>query len=151
MGEAYRLKEDFYRIYEAGTPEEAMRRYEAWFSEISTEIRPYFAYLIRAFTKWRPFILNYFEHPATNAYTEGLNSLIEVIWKRKVRSFASLSIRGYSFEAIQAAILFDDKLHDLVTGRNFGVRLVALSKKFARLKESTCYRPPKLYGFDLQF
>ena len=28
--------------------------------------------LIRAFTNWQPFILNYFEHPVTNAYTESL-------------------------------------------------------------------------------
>lgn len=38
LGEAYRLKEDFYGIYEAGTPEEAMRRYEAWYRAISTGV-----------------------------------------------------------------------------------------------------------------
>jgi transposase len=89
LGEAYRLK-DFYGIYEAETPEDAMRRYEAWHRGISTEIRPYFADLIRAFTNWQPFILNYFEHPVTNAYTESLNSLIRVMNRLG---------RGYSFEA----------------------------------------------------
>ena len=102
LGEAYRLKEDFYGIYEAGTPEEAMRRYEAWYRAISTEIRPYFADLIRAFTNWQPFILNYFEHPVTNAYTESLNSLIRVMNRLG---------RGYSFEALRAKILFTEGAH----------------------------------------
>ena len=102
LGEAYRLKEDFYGIYEAGTPEEAMRRYEAWYRAISTEIRPYFADLIRAFTNWQPFILNYFEHPVTNAYTESLNSLIRVMNRLG---------RGYSFEALRAKILFTEGIH----------------------------------------
>src|SRR5690606_252122 len=102
LGEAYRLKEDFYGIYEAGTPEEAMRRYEAWYRGISTEIRPYFADLIRAFTNWQPFILNYFEHPVTNAYTESLNSLIRVMNRLG---------RGYSFEALRAKILFTEGIH----------------------------------------
>lgn len=102
LGEAYRLKEDFYGIYEAGTPEEAMRRYEAWYRAISTEIRPCFADLIRAFTNWQPFILNYFEHPVTNAYTESLNSLIRVMNRLG---------RGYSFEALRAKILFTEGIH----------------------------------------
>jgi len=102
LGEAYRLKEDFYGIYEAGTPEEAMRRYEAWYRAISTEIRPYFADLIRAFTNWQPFILNYFEHPVTNGYTESLNSLIRVMNRLG---------RGYSFEALRAKILFTEGIH----------------------------------------
>jgi transposase len=102
LGEAYRLKEDFYGIYEAGTPEEAMRRYEAWYRAISTEIRPYFHDLIRAFNNWQPFILNYFEHPVTNAYTESLNSLIRVMNRLG---------RGYSFEALRAKILFTEGIH----------------------------------------
>ena len=102
LGEAYRLKEDFYGIYESGAPEEAMRRYEAWYRGISTEISPYFTDLIRAFTNWQPFILNYFGHPITNAYTESLNSLIRVM---------SRLGRGYSFEALRAKILFTEGIH----------------------------------------
>jgi hypothetical protein len=67
-----------------------MWSYEAWHRGISTEIRPYFADLIRAFTLWQPFTLNYFEHPVTNAYTESLNSLIRVMNRLG---------HGYSFEA----------------------------------------------------
>jgi len=98
LGEAYRLKEAFYAIYEESeSPESALRRYEAWSDEVSPEIRPYFHDMIRAFTNWKPFILNYFEHPITNAYTESLNSLIRMMNRMG---------RGYSFEALRAKILF---------------------------------------------
>jgi transposase len=98
LGEAYRLKEGFYGIYEAGTPEDAMRRYEAWHRDISSEIRPHFADLTRAFQNWMPYILNYFEHPVTNACTESLNNLIGVMNRLG---------RGYSFEALRAKVLFE--------------------------------------------
>lgn len=103
LGEAYRLKEAFYAIYEeSDSPEGALRRYEAWSKDVSPEIRPYFHDLIRAFTNWQPFILNYFEHPVTNAYTESLNSLIRVMNRLG---------RGYSFEALRAKILFTEGVH----------------------------------------
>ncbi|MGB4468763.1 MAG: transposase, partial [Azovibrio sp.] len=76
LGEAYRLKEAFYALYEdSDSPASALRRYEAWRKEASPEIRPYFHDLIRAFTNWQPFILNYFDPPVPNACTESLNSL----------------------------------------------------------------------------
>ncbi len=100
LGEAYRLKEAFYAIYEdSDSSASALRRYEAWSKDISPEIRPYFHDLTRAFTNWQPYILNYFEHPVTNAYTESLNSLIRVMNRLG---------RGYSFEALRAKILFTE-------------------------------------------
>jgi transposase len=77
LGEAYKLKESFYAVYEASTSkEDALARYEAWSKSVPPEIRPHFSDLIRAFTNWQPWILNYFDHKVTNAYTESLNSLI---------------------------------------------------------------------------
>ena len=71
-----------------------MRRYEAWDRDISTEIKPYFADLIRAFTNRQPFILNHFNHPVTNAYTESLNSLIRVMNRLgHVDSFEALRVK----------------------------------------------------------
>jgi len=102
LGEAYRLKEGFYGIYEASSPDDAIRRYDAWHRDISPEIKPYFSDLIRAFTNWQPWILNYFEHPITNAYTESLNSLIRVMNRLG---------RGYSFDALRARILFAEGIH----------------------------------------
>ncbi len=102
LGEAYRLKEDFFGVYEAKSPEDAARRFEAWRDGMPAEIRPHYADLIRAFTNWQPFILNYFAHPVTNAYTESLNSLIRVMNRLG---------RGYSFEALRAKILFTEGAH----------------------------------------
>ena len=65
-------------------------------------MREAFGDLIRALTNWQPFILNYFEHPVTNAYTESLNSLIRVMNRLG---------RGYSFEALRAKILFTEGAH----------------------------------------
>lgn len=80
LGAAYILKESFYGIYEwSDSPEAAVAAYEAWNKAVVPEVRDAFGDLIRAFTNWRPFILNYFEHPVTNAYTESLNSLIRVM------------------------------------------------------------------------
>ncbi|MCL2644475.1 MAG: ISL3 family transposase [Betaproteobacteria bacterium] len=102
LGEAHRFKEGFFDIYEAGTPEDAMRRYEAWYRDIPVGTRPYFADLIQAFQNWMPYILNYFEHPVTNAYTESLNNLIRVMNRLG---------RGYSFEALRAKVLFTEGIH----------------------------------------
>jgi transposase len=103
LSQAYRLKEQFYGIYEGmGTPADALRRYEAWLHAVTPEVRDAFSDLIRAFTNWQPYILNYFDHPVTNAYTESLNNLIRVMNRLG---------RGYSFEALRAKILFTEGSH----------------------------------------
>jgi transposase len=103
LGLAYRLKEEFYGVYEGlGGPEDALRRYEAWNRSVTPEIRDAFHDLIRAWSNWQPWILGYFEHPVTNAYTESLNSLIRVMNRLG---------RGYSFEALRAKILFTEGAH----------------------------------------
>jgi transposase len=103
LGEAYRLKESFYAVYEASiSKEDALNRYAAWSKSVPPEIRPHFSDLIRAFTNWQPWILNYFDHKVTNAYTESLNSLIRVMDRMG---------RGYSFEVLRAKILFTEGIH----------------------------------------
>lgn len=103
LGEAYRLKEAFFRIYEdCDTRDLARRRYDAWSRSIPAEIAPAFADLTRAWTNWEPYILAYFDHPITNAYTESLNSLIRLMDRLG---------RGYSFEALRAKILFTEGIH----------------------------------------
>jgi transposase len=97
LGEAYRLKEAFYEIYDAATPGEAMRRYEAWYRSITPENREPYSDLIRAWSNWQPYILNHFDHNITSGYVECLNSLIRVMNRLG---------RGYSFEALRAKILF---------------------------------------------
>jgi transposase len=99
LGMAYRLKEDFFKIYDAKTKEEALRRFAAWEIAVMPEFRDAFQDLIRAWRNWQPCILAYFDHPVTNAYTESLNNLIGVMNRLG---------RGYSFEALRAKILFSE-------------------------------------------
>jgi len=102
LGEAYRLKEAFYGVYDARGIDSAHRAYALWQRSIPPELVDHFHDLTRAFQNWMPEILNYFEHPVTNAYTESLNSLIRVMDRMG---------RGYSFEALRAKILFTEGVH----------------------------------------
>jgi transposase len=102
IGEAYRLKEDFFTIYEAKSPDEAQGLYLRWKTGISPGIADAYADLSRAWENWHPYILGYFDHPVTNAYTESLNNLIRVMNRLG---------RGYSFEALRAKILFTEGIH----------------------------------------
>ena len=103
LGLAYRLKEDFFKIYDAKTRNDALALFAAWEITVTHEVRDAFSDLIRAWRNWQPYILNYFDHPVnhpiTNAYTESLNNLIRVM--NRVG-------RGYSFEALRAKILFSE-------------------------------------------
>lgn len=94
---AYRLKEDFFKIYDAQSPDEAQGRYLHWKSQITPEIEPAFHDLVRAWDNWTPWILGYFDHPITNAYTEALNGVAKTI---------NRAGRGYSFEVLRARLLF---------------------------------------------
>lgn len=109
LGAAYRLKEGFHAIYErSGSPEAALAAYEAWNKSVEPEVRDAFGDLIRAFTHWQPWIINYFEHPVTNAYSQSLNRLIRVMNRLG---------RGYSFEALRARILFTESAHQFQLAR----------------------------------
>jgi transposase len=94
---AYRLKEDFFNIYTVNSRSEALVRFADWEKSITPNVRDAYADLIKAWRNWQPYILNYFDHPVTNAYTESLNNLIRVMDRLG---------RGYSFEALRAKILF---------------------------------------------
>ena len=102
LGEAWQLKEAYYAIYDAPTREEAARRYQSWASEVTPEFQPAFGDILTAWRNWQPYILNYFDHRITNAFTESLNSLIRVMNRMG---------RGYSFEALRAKILFSRGAH----------------------------------------
>jgi transposase len=102
LGEAYRLKEEFFGIYDAESPDEARENFIQWQTSIPSEIAGAFADIERAWGDWTMPILNYFNHPITNTYTESLNRLIRVVNRIG---------RGYSFEAQRAKILFSEGAH----------------------------------------
>ncbi|RMR16835.1 hypothetical protein ALP90_200185 [Pseudomonas amygdali pv. ulmi] len=108
LGEAYRLKEAFYEIYQAQSQHDALLAYELWRKSIPPELHDHFHALTRAFQNWLPEIMAYFKHPVTNAYTESINSLIRVMDRMG---------RGYSFEALRAKILFSEGAHKRTLSR----------------------------------
>jgi transposase len=108
LGEAYRLKEAFFGIYDAEDKHDAVDRYGRWAASIPQPLKAAFSPITTAWRSWHDPILNYFDHPITNAYTESLNSLIRVMNRLG---------RGYSFEALRAKILFTEGLHKHVNRR----------------------------------
>lgn len=99
LGEAYRLKEQFFAVYDAPNRIEAARRYQLWEASIAQPQRAAFAPIVTAWGNWHNEILGYFDHPITNAYAESLNNLIRVMNRIG---------RGYSFEALRGKILFTE-------------------------------------------
>lgn len=113
LGKAYELKEAFYAIYEAQNDDEAFNRYEAWESGLTEDMRPYFNDLHRAVSNWHKEIFSYFHYPATNAYTESMNSVIRHIDRMG---------RSYGFESIRAKVLFSSNLHSITKKPKFNKR-----------------------------
>lgn len=106
LGEAYRAKEAFFAFYDSMSIPEARAAYTAWKHDcVTSAIAEAFKPLTTAMGNWETEILNYFDHPVTNAYTESLNGLIRVV---------NRCGRGYSFEALRAKILFSAGAHKIV-------------------------------------
>lgn len=103
LKEAYELKEEFYWIWDADDSEEGRDRYKYWRQRcLTSNSKEAYKDLVRAVDNWHDEIFNYFGKRLTNAYTESINSII-----RQVERVG----RGYSFEALRAKILFNEKLH----------------------------------------
>lgn len=95
LAEAYWLKEAFYDIYDM-PKEQAIAAFDAFPGRVPASLKKDFGELTRLMKNWRKEILNYFDHPYTNAYTEAVNGLMKHI----VRAG-----RGYSYEVLRARIL----------------------------------------------
>ena len=106
LGNAYRLKESFYTIYDAKDAKEAKERYAAWRAGIPADQEAIWEFVTGFMSRWEKEVFNYFslETRVTNAFTESANRLI----KDKQRS-----ARGLSFEVCRAKILFAQK-HKIV-------------------------------------
>jgi len=98
---AYRLKEAFYRIYEAPTEEAALQKYFAWLEQITPEVFDAFVPFTLAIEHYGDAIFNYFTYRYTAGYTESLNGLMKLTQRMG---------RGYSFEAIRAKVLLTNGL-----------------------------------------
>lgn len=135
LGQAYRLKEDFFAIYDAQSADEARGRYERWRRQIPSELMPAFAGLLQAWDDWRSAILAYFDHPVSNAYPESLGSLVRVMERLG---------RGYSFAALRARILFADGAHQHRNSRpRFERREKERRQAFRQMLESCLMDEPR--------
>lgn len=92
---AYNLKEDFYRMYDCKNRSDAEYYYRCWKSSIPKEL-PGFKRICRTVERSYDEIFNYFDAPYTNAFVEGLNSVIRAISEQG---------RGYDFEVLRGKVL----------------------------------------------
>jgi transposase len=95
---AYELKEQFYQIFDLPVSgDDALAAYRSWECSIPDDLREPFSEVTTALTNWQSEIFSYFDHKATNAYTEGVNGLVKLLQRTG---------RGYSFDAIRAKLLY---------------------------------------------
>lgn len=103
LKEAYELKEEFYWIWDTPSSAEGIQRYYYWLSRYaSSSVKNAYKDLVKAVDNWQDEIFTYFDKRLTNAYTESINSIIRQIERMG---------RGYSFDALRAKVLFNEKLH----------------------------------------
>lgn len=93
---AYEAKEGFYRIWDAADRADAERRFDAWKSTISDDIKREFGKVANMVERWRKEVFNYFDHARTNAITENRNGLVKTLYRNG---------RGYTFDIIRAKAL----------------------------------------------
>lgn len=127
MRTAYELKESFFRIYENTSRYHAERDFREWLRSIpsGTDYNGW-RMLAKTVRRFEPEIFNYFDHPYTNAFVEGLNSVVRAI---------SNEGKGYAFEVLRAKVLlsagrkrdtpdtnFDVmEFHDMKNKKDYGV------------------------------
>jgi transposase len=112
LAEAYRLKEEFYGIYDIPKKADALDAYQKWERSITDrELLTAFRPLLTAVANWREPIFAYWQHRATNALTEALNGIAKAVERAG---------RGYSFDAIRAKLLYSKTLQKNVRRPKYG-------------------------------
>jgi len=144
LGVAYELKESLFELWNSDINKQtARKKYDEWISKIPDSITYAFEPLLKAISNWNNEVFAYFDHRATNAYTEALNSLIRVIDRLG---------RGYSFDALRAKILYSNGVHKeekpKYSKSNFEMReMDAIS--FSQFSKVIC-ESPSVYGINTQ-
>jgi len=100
LGDAYKLKEMFHRLYEHPDKQTALRAAQAWADSIPPELEPYFKDARGALRSWQAEIFHYYDVPITNAYTESINNIAKEMNRMG---------RGYSLDVIRARLLYNDE------------------------------------------
>ncbi len=97
---AWECKEGFVEIYDAAGPRGARMLIRQWLDGVPQDLAGFFAEPISTLRNREDHIVNYFDHPFTNGYTEAANALVKGMNRMG---------RGYSFEAIRAKMLYNPK------------------------------------------
>ncbi len=97
---AYETKERLSSLYDGEDRASADRLLTECVMKIPSHLDGYFEGLLSIVKNWRPEILAYFDRPATNGYTEGVNAAIRQIDRQG---------RGYSFEVLRARLLYKEE------------------------------------------
>ena len=79
LREAYLLKEKFYDFMASSSSHEAKQRLRAFRLYASLADLPEFASVLTMLQNWEPYILNAFDCPYSNGFTEGSNNRIKAI------------------------------------------------------------------------
>lgn len=82
LQKAYLLKEDFAGFYECESREEAEIFLKQWTRRCQQSSLYPFKALARRLNRWKDGILAYFDHPITNAVSEGINNKAKVLKRR---------------------------------------------------------------------
>lgn len=79
LRQAYRMKNEFHKLMECKSREEARKQLGIWNMMAVGYALPEFQACTKTFINWQDEILNSFEYPFTNGFTEGVNNKIKVI------------------------------------------------------------------------
>lgn len=104
LKQAHEAKERFLAIYDAKTRAAASKAMTEWVESLPPELETHFAPARNAIRDSRELILNYFDHPFTNAYAEAANGISKLIERVG---------RGYSFEVLRVKLLYGKRAQDV--------------------------------------
>ena len=79
LATAYLLKEKFYDFVDSSDRKTALKKLKEWYIFVGTQNEPEFEKCMQTMINWQPYILNSFDCPYTNGYTEGVNNKIKVL------------------------------------------------------------------------
>ena len=79
MLHAYYLKEQFYKIMDANDRQTAKRLMSDWISSAESSNIEEYMYCAKTLLNWQTGILNSFDVPYSNGFTEGCNNKIKVL------------------------------------------------------------------------
>ena len=79
LATAYWLKEKYYEFIDCSNKKDALRKLEEWYVCVSSQDEKEFDICMNTMINWQEFILNSFDCPYTNGYTEGVNNKIKIL------------------------------------------------------------------------